>query len=46
MLQVGGLEATCIVRLRLNGKPTMDFLLVTIEHFSGVMAEALQANID
>ena len=43
----GGLGATCVVHLRLTGKPTVEFLLVIIELFSlGAMVEALRANID
>ena len=43
----GGLGATYSVRLRLIGKPVVDFLLVITELFSlGAMVQALSANID
>jgi len=43
----GDLGATYAVRLRLVGKPVVDFLLVIIELFlPGVMADKLRANID
>jgi len=43
----GGLEATYDVYCRLVGKRVVDFLLVLIVNFfSSVTAEALRANID
>jgi len=45
-LPFGGSGATYNVRVRLIRKLVMDFLLVLVDFLLGVMAEALQANID
>jgi len=42
----GGLGKTYNVHLRLIGKRVVDFLLVSIDFFLGVMADALRAKIN